>query len=276
LPVEILKGGKMRKVIAVICLTVLAVSFSYSSEEQEGMKAVYEKSRESVVTIKVVVSTTIEAQGREKNKIESKMETQGVVLNEEGLTAVTYSTLDLVKMLSKWTKGIKAKCDINSVKIILGDDKEIPSKLILIDKELDIAFVRPEKNDIKFKYMEAGKVPAPEITENVYALFRMPQDQSRELIVYSGFICAKYKKIHNTYICSALPLGSIIFNKDKKFYGLITAKTDMASDSGESSQSSLDSISDTFKSFAVSYILPVETILDTAEQIKKAEKKDPK
>src|SRR4029453_16867827 len=102
------------------------------------------------------VSGTLRMRGagllNEVGEQQEKVETLGTVIHESGLTLISHAELDPGHLINSIYSGVKApgqegkvevRSELTGVKIRLADGKEVASRLVLTDPDLDVAFVVP-------------------------------------------------------------------------------------------------------------------------------------
>ncbi|MBI4650860.1 hypothetical protein HY745_06165, partial [Candidatus Desantisbacteria bacterium] len=102
-----------------------------------------------IVTVKIVMKQKIIVQGREVNNSENKMEIGGTVIEDSGLTVVSLSAIEpssvFDNMAGEMPEGrqFKYESEITDLKIRFTKENEVNAKIVLRDKDMDLAFVRP-------------------------------------------------------------------------------------------------------------------------------------
>lgn len=140
---------------AVFCsLLLAAVSFNQVSQADsfsERGREIIQKNRNAILVVRMIIKGGMSFQGMGSHQEESKTEATGVVIDPNGLTVVPLSETDpygqIGSLLSSSKYGkkmdIQFKSELTDVKMILDDGKEISGKVVLRDRDLDLAFVRP-------------------------------------------------------------------------------------------------------------------------------------
>ena len=107
-------------------------------------RAILEKNQDCVVTIQVVLKTSSSGSASR----ETKQDISGTVIDPSGLTVVSLSACDPNEMLQRIMpeefSKYNVQSEISDLRILLEDGGDIPSEIILRDKDLDLAFIRPK------------------------------------------------------------------------------------------------------------------------------------
>lgn len=224
--------------------------------------------KEAVVTVLLVLRQHMSFPGMPSRSSESKSEATGTVIDATGLTIVSLSQTDpssLVEAIMgrQGTTGLKMETEVTDVKILLGDDTEIPAEVILRDKDLDMAFIRPlKKPDTDFVFIDLHAAVEPQILDQVISLNRLGKVAGRVHSVAVERVEAVVRRPRTFYIPGNDPtntgLGSPAFDLDGNVIGVFlmrTIRTEGGSSIFGGSGNSMSTV-----------ILPALEILDAAEQ----------
>jgi S1-C subfamily serine protease len=195
----------------------------------------------------------------------------GLVIDASGLTVASYSGLNpmekiagaiKIKMNEDDESTIKTKTQLSRIQMRLADGTEVPARLVLKDKELDLAFLVPEAQPgVKVpKFSPASLAPAPVVKEldEVVAISRHGKTLGYQPIVDTGRVTSVIAKPRTMYDVStpARP-GSPVFLPDGTLLGL--AITFGSEGTGLMSIGAMEAL-----------VLPTSEIVKLAEQAKKA------
>ncbi|MGD0057838.1 MAG: serine protease [Verrucomicrobiia bacterium] len=208
------------------------------------------KSQGAVVTVKLAIKQSVSMGGRE-NKSESKTETTGTVVDPSGLTVVSLATTDPSSTVKDaYAHAIAARggdmsqfkfdSELNDVKIVLADGTEIPADVVLRDKDLDLAYLRPSDKPAKpLACIDLTKDAKARILDEVIVINRLSQAANRAPAVSIGRIEGIIDKPRTFYLLGqsmwAYSLGAPVFALDGKLVGIVllrSAKTQTDQDSG--------------------------------------------
>src|SRR5712672_1264220 len=114
-------------------------------------RALFKKNQHSVVTVQIVLKSKFSVGGRGGESNESRQDVSGTVVDPSGLTVLSLSATDPGQMLQNMMSGgsdeeskFKMETELSDVKILLDDGTEVPSEVVLRDRDLDLAFIRPK------------------------------------------------------------------------------------------------------------------------------------
>ena len=158
------------------CCLVMVQNANADNAAEQGRK-IFEKNKSAIVTVLLVINTKFSAPGRASQEFESKAEATGTVINADGLTVVSLSKVDpsaLYELMQPDSGGTNYETEVRDAKILLEDNTEIDASVILRDRELDMAFVRPkERQETEFKYIDFTNSGEPELLDEVITINRL-------------------------------------------------------------------------------------------------------
>jgi S1-C subfamily serine protease len=245
-----------------------------ASEAVKAAKAVVEKHKDAVVEVRLVLKIKQSFGGREGGTQEQKVEVNGTVIDPSGLTVISNMATDPT---SRWSVDLgedgpqfKMDTSVTDVKIVLADGKEYPGKVVLRDKDLDLAFVRPDEKGLKLACLELKAPPAePKLLDEIIGLTRLDRSANREPAVGIGRLMAVIQKPRTHYVAmTIMDVGCPAFDAQGNLLGISVMRISGAKSSGGFSMMSM-----------MPSVLPCADIQDAAKQVpapgaeKKAETK---
>jgi len=257
---------------ALVATLAFQTSFAAADEVAVKGRAVLEANKGAVVTVQLVIKQKVSFPGMPSQDSESASEATGTVIAPDGLTVVSLSQTDPTSLLETMMAGtprageVKMETEVRDVKILLADGSEVPSEVILRDKDLDMAFVRPlEKQDDDFSFVDITNSANPQYLDQVISLNRMGKVAGRAHSASVERIDAIVQKPRTFYIPGKDPtntaLGSPAFTVDGKFIGVFFIRA-IKSTGGGGGNRFLGGGNDNI----TTVILPAIDIADAAEQ----------
>src|SRR5205085_2392831 len=124
----------------------------------------------------------------------------------------------------------KMETTISDVKILLADGKDIAAGVVLRDKDLDLAFVRPKtKPEQALPFVDLKENGAPKVLDRVVTINRLGKVANRQASASLEHIEAVVTKPRTLYFPgSALTMtgtGSPAFLLDNKVIGVFVTRT---------------------------------------------------
>jgi len=254
---------KIRIVFAVLCLAaicIMAIPAGADELAQTG-RQVAAKWQDAIVTVQLVVKTTVSYEGEQSPPQEDKIEANGIVIDPSGLVVTPLSEISpdesMTDYLGEEADKYKVSTEITDVKILIGGTQEIPATVVLRDKELDLAFIRPvTKPEKPMTAVDLAKGSKPQLLDQVLALSRQGMVASRALAASFDRIETVVEKPRFFSIPDqGLDMGASVFMLDGSFAGLVVLRQ-LPSGTGSSD----------WYSNSAQIILPASDIQEAAKQ----------
>jgi hypothetical protein len=219
--------------VTLLCATVMSV---HADSLAEKGRAVGDANKEAVVTIQLVVKQKISFPGASSQDNESKVESTGTVISADGMTVASLSEIDPTSVIEAMMAGnpqmqsMKMETVIQDAKLLLSDGTEIPAEIILRDKDLDMAFVRPiKKPESAMKFVDMSSPGEPKQLDEVLSINQLGKVARRAHSYSLERIEAIVKKPRTFYIPARSQtntgLGNPVFTLDGSPIGVFLVRT---------------------------------------------------
>jgi S1-C subfamily serine protease len=194
-------------------------------------------------------------------------------LDPSGVAVLSLSATDPGQMVQNMMGGggedesrFKMETELSDVKMLLEDGTEVPAEVVLRDRDLDLAFIRP-------KTKLAAAMPAVDLTssgkadvlEEVVTLNRLGKAAGRSYSASVERISAIVQRPRLFYVPEAnmttTTLGAPAFTTNGKILGIFVMRT--AKGTGSSGFGMIGSPSDTFTGI----IVPADDVLKAVKQV---------
>lgn len=260
---------------AVIAMLAGPAMTAHADPLAEQGRDIFKKNQRAVVTVQVVQKSSYSVPGRSSSPTETKQDLTGTVVDPSGLTVLALSACDPVEMykhmMAEEYSKYKVDSEVSDIKILLDDGTEIPSEIVLRDKDLDLAFIRPKaKPASPMAAVDLSQASPAEMLDQVITLNRLNRAAGRAYAASVERISAVIKKPRTFYIpdatMSTTTLGSPAFSLNGNVLGMVVMRT--VNSAGGSSANYRDSLT--------SIILPASDILKAAKQAPEAKGEDEK
>lgn len=208
--------------IAGVLLPLAAPRADPSAQLQRALAAKY---KPSLVTLSLVVK--LSSGGYED---QSEMEASGFLLDASGLVVTTNTAIDPAAAYAGGSEGMGASMSsrVVGVKIVTTDGQEIAAKVVLRDKDKNLAFVRPLKKPAKaLTGVNFQTSASAQLGDPVYLLGRLGKTGGRALEIKAERIVSVLDKPRRMYVLDAysyLYVGNLAFNEKGQPLGLLTQR----------------------------------------------------
>jgi hypothetical protein len=257
----------------VLALLLAGVASPCRADEvAEKGREIFKQHQHAVVTVQVVLKVSYSGAGK---SAENRQDLTGTVIDPSGLTVLALSACDPTEMYQRMmaAEASKLEMEVTDIKILLQDGTEIPSEIVLRDKDLDLAFIRPKaKPASPMAALDLAKSAPAQLLDQVVTLNRLNSAAGRAYAASVERVSAVMQKPRTFYIpdstMTSTTLGSPAFALDGKIVGVMVMRA--VSSKGGGSRNYRDNMT--------TIILPAEDILKAAKQAPEAksgeEKKD--
>ena len=270
----------LRGTLAALAALALAGAPAWGADEAAAGRKVARAWQDAVVTVRLVLSTRVVMQGREVSKSENTSVVAATVIDPSGLAVLSFSETDPTEAFRRMELGGEDKfkfsmdSEMTDLKMRLSDGTEVPAEIVLRDKDLDMAFVRPSESlEEPIPAVDLKKSAGLGVLDTVVLLGRLGKVASWATSVTLDRVQAVVEKPRTFYIPGAAAwngqLGSPAFSLDGKIAGVLLLRRPPFGGGG-------------FSAFQGSHmselrvILPSEDIIEAAEQVPARKKKTEK
>ncbi len=228
-----------------------------AEEAATAARRISKTSGDALVTLKVVLNLRMVFEGEEAEEGERTNQSGATVIDPSGLAVCSLSELDPYYRADNTDPTCRFESEIRDLKLVTADGTEIPSKVVLRDRDLDLAFVRPsEIREQPMAAIDLSKNAEPEIMDRIVVLGRLGEIGNRAPWVALDRIQAIIDKPRTFYVCSVnswlAGLGCPAFDTSGNIVGIMLLRTmPAAADSAKDS---------------IPVLLPAKDILEIAKQ----------
>ena len=262
--------GALRIIRLTTLLTCASVQV-HADVLSEGGRAILKANQNAVITIELVLNQQLSFSGSGTQENESKSEATGTVIGPDGLTVLSLSETDpsaiFEIMMAGSGRNMTMTTEVREATMLLADGTEIQAEVILRDKDLDMAFLRPtEKQERTFDYVDFSIAGVVDYLDPVISLNRLGRVARRAHTASIERIEAVVTKPRLFYVPGNDPtntgLGSPAFRIDGKPVGVFFMRAIKASSTG-----GLSSMFGGMGQNVITVLLPGADILEAVEQV---------
>lgn len=242
-----------------------------ASDFTSNARAVFEKHKETVVTVQIVIKSTVNMSGRQQSN-ESRQDVTGTVIDPSGLVVLSLSVTDpgqfMQSLMGDDPNRLKVETEITDMKLLLPDGTEVPAEIVLRDKDLDLAFARPKtKLAAPLATLNLSKSGKADVLDEVLSINRLGRAAGRSYAASVERISAVMQRPRMLYVpmggVTTTALGSPALLADGKVLGIFLVR---GTRDAEGSSAGLGSQPGN----VTAVIIPAEQVLKAASQAPQA------
>lgn len=221
--------------------------------------------RGAMVTVEAVAKLSSPEMG-DDGKREMNVEVNGTVIDPSGLTVLCLPEIDPSAMLSQ-LMGAPAgsiQSEVSNVRLLMDDGTEIPAKMVLRDKEQNLAFIRPETPPTSpMGFVDLKASGTVDMLDEVIVLSRMGKVGNHTLRARLDRVQSVIPKPRRRYVLGTngvgSELGGAVMNPQGKIIGIMTLKATRAGADTSLSQSAM-------AGNLAQVVVPCDDVLEVAAQ----------
>ena len=217
------------------CAVVMTVVFclthqvhAQSTEDRAAARELVARHGGAVVILLGTAKLRINTGGKEVQNPDQRITTQVTVLDTAGLGVMSLTALDPSELASaQLSRGrgaggaVNVTAEATDLRYRLSDGREVPVRVVLRDKELDLAFLRPvEKPAAPMTAIEAATVK-PAAIDAVVVLQRLGEVTGWQATAHFQSVQAVVEKPRTFYFLTGGSAGSPVFDTRGRFIGIV-------------------------------------------------------
>ncbi len=266
---------KVKWILPLACvLSSLAPLPIGADELAEKGRQVFKDNQHSVVTVAIVVRSKVSVGGRGAEANETRQDVTGTIIDPSGLTVVSLSATDPGQMFQNVMSSmsaddeskVKVETELSDVKLLLQDGTEVPAEVVLRDRDLDLAFLRPKtKLSTPLPAVDLTKSGKAQMLDQVLGLTRLGNAAGRAYSASAERIAAIVERPRLFYVpetsMTTTSLGAPAFTLDGKILGVFVMRSIKAS-SGSGMSGVMNQ-----RDNITGIIVPAEDVLKASKQV---------
>lgn len=190
--------------------------------EAEAGRAIVQRHAAAVVEVELVAKLDITLNDKVQPPREIKRTANATVIAPTGLTVLSLRSIDPRSAVPRMPNLKTGEPEYKEVKLRLADDTEIPAKLVLMDEDLDLAFVAPEPAlpERPFAFVDLDDPAKAEVLGTYYDLARAGKHLQRTPAIRSVYAIGLVEKPRQLVLLSDYATGCPVFDADGKLLGI--------------------------------------------------------
>ena len=227
----------------ILCLACSSCQTTSLDTQAAAGRTILNQYANAVVGVELVATLKVTMANRPSTPREQKIEANGTVISQGGLTVVSLGSIDprarmesQVALMSAMRGRVEfGDTEFKEVRLRLADGSEVPARVVMKDPDLDLAFVAPEPGAApgrKWGWVNLAEPADGVILGTYYDVARAPKAQQRTPVVRLVNVGGIIEKPRRFYIASAYSPGCPVFDPKGRVLGICTRHISDGRESG--------------------------------------------
>lgn len=208
------------------CLATLALA--QTPDERATARELVAKHGAAVVLVMGTTKLRANQGGKDLPTQDQRIQVHGTVLDGSGLAVMSLTTLDPSELITAQAArgrgagaAITVTAETSDLRYRLADGKEVPVRVVLRDKELDLAFLRPvEKPATAMAAIDVASA-RPAAIDPVIVLYRLPEFAEWQASTLFASVQAVIEKPRSLFALTGGVYGAPVFDTRGRFVGVV-------------------------------------------------------
>ncbi|HWL15786.1 MAG TPA: trypsin-like peptidase domain-containing protein [Opitutus sp.] len=227
-----MKACRFHRLAAALAVAVPFVSsFAAAPEPHAAAQALVQRYADAVIGVELVVTLKVKMGDREAPPREQRVEVNGTVISETGLTVASLAEVDpqvafeaMRAMPGPNSRVELLGADFKEVKLRLADGTELAARFVLKDVDLDLAFMAPVDNAAaeprRFAHVNLENAAEGATLGRFYTVGRAPKVLQRVPLIRATDVMGIVEKPRRFYLMTDLMLGAPAFDLEGRVLGI--------------------------------------------------------
>jgi S1-C subfamily serine protease len=226
------------RVILAASVLIPAVVSAQTPEERTGARNLIAKYGDAVVTVLGTAKVRISQGGREVQNRDERVQATATMLDASGLAVMSLAAVDPSDVLMAnaaranrpGAPALTVSVESSDLRFRMADGKEVPARVVLRDKDLDLAFLRPvEKFAAPVTALETTSAK-PLAVDLLVVVQRLPEIANWQATATFATVQAVVEKPRTFYVVNTGAFGAPVFDTGGRFVGVVLR---LRNDTGE-------------------------------------------
>jgi len=212
--------------VSLVGVLLLFVNAAYADETAAKARAILAEHGAKVVTVQLLIK-----ESSSYGDSEYTQDTFGTVISPDGLIVCSLLATDpslMMEQMGYYGEGeMQLESKVAGVKVIMGDKLEKEAKVVLRDRDLDLAFLRLKETPAEpLPFVDLKASEKIETFEEVFSVTQLGKAAKRMPTLNFSRIMGKIEKPRLFYFVGGFTgEGEPVFSADSKLVGILVTRT---------------------------------------------------
>ena len=204
-----------------------SATFAQTPEERAGARDLITKQGNAALVVLGTGKIRINQGGSERTQ-DSRIQALVTIIDSSGLGVMSLTSLDPGEILSAQASrgrgagpAVTVSTEAADLRYRLPDGKELPVRVVLRDKDLDLAFLRPVDKPAAPMAAIDLTTARPSTVDAVVELRRLPESMGWQPTALFHTVQAVVEKPRTFFLLTGGAVGSAVFDTRGRFVGII-------------------------------------------------------
>jgi hypothetical protein len=198
-------------------------------EERANARALVAKLGDAVITVLGTSKVRINQGGREVQNRDERIQATATMLDASGLAVMSLASIDPSDVLMAnaaranrpGAPPVSVTAESADLRYRMADGREVPARVVLRDKDLDMAFLRPvERLGAPVVALDTASAK-PQPVDLLVVLQRLPEVAGWQAMASFATVQAIVEKPRTFYLVTSGAFGAPVFDTGGRFVGVV-------------------------------------------------------
>lgn len=215
--------------VFVALILIPSLASAQTPEERANARALVAKLGDAVVTVLGTSKVRINQGGREVQNRDERIQATATMLDGSGLAVMSLASIDpsdvLMANASRANRPgappVSVTAESSDLRYRMADGREVPARVVLRDKDLDMAFLRPvERLSAPVVALDTTSA-RPQPVDLLVVLQRLPEVAGWQAMASFATVQAIVEKPRTFYLVTSGAFGAPVFDTGGRFVGVV-------------------------------------------------------
>jgi hypothetical protein len=220
------------RLIPILCAAIMLMSVTahaQTPEERASARGLVTKYGDAVITVLGTAKVRVNQGGREVQNRDERIQATATMLDGSGLAVMSLASIDPSDLIMANAERanrpgappVNVTAESSDLRYRMADGREVPARVVLRDKDLDMAFLRPVAPPSAPVVALDTATAKPQPVDLLVVLQRLPEVAGWQAIASFATVQAIVEKPRTFYLVTSGAFGAPVFDTTGRFVGVV-------------------------------------------------------